>query len=121
MQTENVSMYENIGGKRVLDELVDYFYAQVLLDPSLAPWFRGIDVRALRNHQVQFLSALLGGPAYTGRSLAEAHKGLGVTPEAFEKVAQHLSQALSHFEVPQRVIQSILSAAIGSKDQVVAK
>lgn len=113
------SLYEQLGGKPTFESLVDYFYAQVLLDFELKPFFTNVDMKRLRDHQVQFLSAIAGGPAFRGRDMIEAHKGRNITPEAFGKVATHLSNALDYFKVPPEAKQQLMAAVAGYKDDVV--
>ena len=50
------------------------FSCQVLVDPSLAPFFEGKDLARLRSHQRNFMTMAFGGPkSYSGRTMAAAH------------------------------------------------
>ncbi len=103
-----MAIYDSIGGAGAVSAVVDIFYDNVLSDPSLAPYFDGVSLARLKGHQRSFIAAALGGPeAYAGRSMAEAHAGLGVTPEAFGKVVGHLVQALEIAGVDHDTIAEI--------------
>lgn len=89
------SHYDRLGGAPTIREAVDRFYALVLADPDLAPFFTDSDVAGVKRHQVLLLSQVLGGPAaYDGRALSEAHHGLGITDTHYDKVVAHLVSVL---------------------------
>src|SRR5215470_8514444 len=91
------SLYEKLGEEAAIAKVVDGFYERVLADGSLAPFFDGVDMPALRRHQAAFLGAATGGPQpYTGPDLAAAHAGRGITDEHFDRVAEHLAAALAN-------------------------
>lgn len=82
---------------------VERFYALMLGDPLLRPWFVGIDIVALRSHVTEFLLIALGsGRHQTSRPqamrdrLESAHRGLGIDDEAFDRSVTHLATALRH-------------------------
>jgi len=75
-------------------------------DPYLVPFFRNadgslIDRDRLERHMTHFLMAALGGPKrYTGRGMAAAHAGRGITGEAFDRVIGHVVAVLTGLGVP---------------------
>lgn len=90
-----VSHYDRLGGAATITEAVDRFYARVLDDAELAPYFAETDLAAVRRHQVLLLSQVLGGPAaYDGRQLGDAHRGLAITDAHYDKVVGHLVNVL---------------------------
>ena len=61
------SVYESLGAEVGIRKAVDEFYDRVVADPRLVGYFSGVDMTALRRHQVGMLSAATGGPRrYTG-------------------------------------------------------
>ena len=100
-----LSDYERIGGGRAVSAVVDRFYESVLADPQLAPFFVESDVNRLKRHQVLLISQVMGGPAdYDGRSLREAHSGMNIKSDDFDRVVTHLVAALQEASVPDEVI-----------------
>ncbi|MGY1744024.1 group I truncated hemoglobin [Blastococcus sp. SYSU D00695] len=100
-------LFEAVGGAAALDVAVTILYDRVVADPSVAPWFDGVDVPALREHQRDFLTVVLGGPAalgtaarYQGRELARAHAGLAIDDAAFDRVRDHLLATLRELGTP---------------------
>ncbi len=59
--SEEVSLYEQIGGAAKIREIVTTFYPKVQQHPALAPLFPS-DIQPVMDKQLQFMSQLLGGP-----------------------------------------------------------
>jgi hemoglobin len=101
--------YESLGGAAGVDAAVHRFYELVLADGELAPYFTDVDLVRLHAHQVAFLSAAVGGPRdYTGRSLASAHAGMHIPRAAFDRVLDHLVDALGEAGVDAALIETII-------------
>lgn len=93
--TQTQTIYARIGGREAVESVVADFYERVFSDSRLEPYFEGIDRDALYAHQVQFISAVAGGPvSYDGADMQAAHEGMGITEEAFGRVATYLAEAL---------------------------
>lgn len=112
--------YERIGGAPAVSAVVSRFYEAVLADPALAPYFVGVDMTALRRHQVLLISQVLGGPAeYDGRELSVAHAGRNITDEAFDKVVDHLVSTLRDAGVEDDVIGRVGQVVAGLRADIV--
>jgi hemoglobin len=113
------TMYESIGGDPGLNQLVDRFYTRVWSDPELTGYFEGIDKDALKRHQRSFLTFALGGGPDTGRSLPEAHTGLNISDDAFDRVAKHLRYTMEELDVDKSLAQIIAGFVQGKRSSVV--
>jgi hemoglobin len=106
-----VSLYETIGGHDALEVVVEDFYCRVLDDDHLASFYAGSNMKCVKARQVEFLSALLGGPGpYTGTPLRQVHEGRGITMHHFAIVAAHLADSLSAAGLHPDTITEILRA-----------
>jgi hemoglobin len=115
-----VSDYDVIGGGPAVSAVVNDFYERVLADPKLAPYFEGVDLARLKRHQVLLVTKVLGGPDnYNGRSLDEAHDGLGITSDEFYAVVGHLAAALKAAGVPDDIISRAGAAVVATEPAVV--
>ncbi|HEX3424839.1 MAG TPA: group 1 truncated hemoglobin [Acidimicrobiales bacterium] len=115
-----MSIYSEIGGREAVELAVTDFYARVLADPSLAPYFEGVDMDHLMRHQRAFVGMALGGPvAYQGQDMKTAHQGLDITSEAFDTVVSHLAATLTSLGVPDVTIGQIAGALLPLKDDIV--
>ncbi|MBP1986164.1 group I truncated hemoglobin [Halolamina salifodinae] len=116
------SIYAEIGGREAVERVVDDFYDRVLDDPLLEPYFAETDMEALFAHQVQFVSAVAGGPVdYDGADMQAAHEGMGITEEAFGQVAEYLHAALVENGVGEATADSIIGEVAALEDDVVGK
>ena len=65
-----LSLYQRIGGAPAVNAAVELFYAKVLSDNLLIPFFANMDMRQIKAHQRMFLTYAFGGfVTYTGRPL----------------------------------------------------
>jgi hemoglobin len=114
------SLYRQLGGRVAITAVVDDFYGRILDDTTLAPFFAGIDLERLRQHQAAFLAAALGGPtAYEGRSLRQAHAGRGIEARHFEAVAGHLTAALRDCGVPEATAELVMEQVAALREDVI--
>jgi hemoglobin len=56
-----LSLYDAVGGKEVIEKLVAAFYPKVYSNPILSPLFEG-DMQEIMRKQKMFLTQFLGGP-----------------------------------------------------------
>jgi hemoglobin len=119
-QSPTPTLYETVGGADALRLAVDRFYVAVLADPQLAPYFEGKDVSAIKRHQVLLLTTVLGGPSpYEGRDLGEAHAGLGVTGEDYDRTVGHLVTVLTDLGVDGAPMEALQAAVLGTRGAIV--
>lgn len=113
------SVYEEIGGREAVAAVVDEFYDRVLADDELRPFFEGTDVAELRAHQVAFISAVAGGPEeYSGEEMRAAHAHLDIGDREFDRVADHLDDALTVCDVAPDHRAAILEEVEALRDPV---
>jgi hemoglobin len=117
-----MSIYDSIGGAAAVSAAVDDFYARVLADPTLAPFFADTDLHHLKSHQRAFIAAAVGGPEiYAGRDMAAAHAGLAISDADFDAVVGHLVDTLTGLGVPAGTIGQIGAALAPLRSDIVTK
>jgi hemoglobin len=115
------SIYGQIGGQEALIAVVDDFYARVMADEQLAPFFTGVNMSRLKGKQVEFFAAALGGPQeYTGQSMRDAHRGRGIGQNHFDLVAKHLGESLAGAGVPDETTATIISVVAPLSREIVS-
>ncbi len=108
--TEELSLYDRLGGEATVNRLVDDFYDRLLVDPELAPFFAKSDMNHQRSMLREFIASALDGPAkYTGKGIAEAHQGRGIKPSHVQKFVDILLAAIKDFGVNRRDIDEIIA------------
>lgn len=104
------TLFERIGGEAGVAALVDAFYARVLADPELAPFFATTPMDKLRRMQREFFAAALDGPlVYTGRSMAEVHAGRGIQPRHLRRFVDHLFETLRDQQIDEDEAYAVVS------------
>ncbi|GAA1798864.1 group 1 truncated hemoglobin [Luedemannella flava] len=106
--TAEPTYYEQVGGGPAVQRLVEVFYDLVWSDPQLAGYFVDADRDRLKVHQARLIAGVLGGPKeYTGRELAEAHQGLHITSDDYDRVVEHLVAACAKLDVPGHIVAAV--------------
>lgn len=115
------SLFDRLGGEGSIKNVVNDFYERVLADADLAPYFVDVDMKSLRQHQFEMISAATGGPLqYTGREMGSAHADLGIAPEHFDRVVMHLVASLGAAGVAEGDIADVAAALGPLKPDVVS-
>jgi hemoglobin len=114
------SQYDAIGGAASVKEAVERFYQRVVGDPQLAHYFADVDLPRLKRHQALLIGQLLGGPTdYDGRSLGDAHAGMGITGTDYALVGEHLLGTLAELQVGPQVLETIDGALASVRGDIV--
>lgn len=94
-----MTLYERIGGEAAVAEMLDAFYARVLNDSDLRPFFAETSVEHLKKMQREFFAAALDGPVTsTDRDIATVHQGRGIQRSHVTRFAHHLIETLKERE-----------------------
>ena len=117
-----VSIYEQLGREQGIGTAVQEFYERVVADPQLARYFADTDMTTLRRHQTALLVQVTGGPVrYEGRDLAQAHAGLGISPDDFDRVVVHLAGTLTDLGVDAAVVEQVGAALGAHREEIVQR
>lgn len=101
MQEE--SDLERLGGRVRLEELISVFIDRVTTDPMIGFLFRNVNKDVLKAREVSFAESQLGGSAYGGRPLREAHTRHRIMGGQFNRRLVLLDKTLRDFEVPEDI------------------
>jgi hemoglobin len=115
-----MNLYDEIGGQPAVEAAVNRFYERVTVDPILEHFFKSMDIRGLKIHQIAFLSQAMGGPArYNGAAMDRAHAHLRIEQRHFDAVAGHLVGTLQDLSVPEHLIAAVVEQIAPLAPQVV--
>lgn len=105
------SMYSRLGHGAIV-AAVDHFYHRVLSDPLLKPYFDHLSpegLTRLHQHQALLIGQVLGGPRHFEMDqLAEAHRSLQITHDAYWRTVGHLGAVLTGLQVPRDIVMHLL-------------
>jgi len=127
---DSKSLYARLGGVAAISMVVDEFVNQLASDPVVAT--NEGTVKALTSGRVTAAGLKLlvteqlvdasGGPwKYTGRSMAESHKGLFINEAQWDAGANILVRVLNQFKVPEMEMNEVIRVVIGTKGDIVGK
>lgn len=118
--SDDETVFDRLGGQEAVESVVDDFYDRVLNDERVIHHFEDANTTELRAHQVQFISAVTGGPVqYSGQDMRTAHEGMGITHEEFDVIAEHLDTALDENGVSDSDRQRVLNEVEGLRPEIV--
>jgi hemoglobin len=116
------TLYDKYGGFATVNKLVQALYVKIAESKILAPYFEGIDMQKLMDHQTKFFSGILGGPVeYSGRELKGAHARLGITEDAFLEVLELLEETLEDMNIEDADIETIMEIVGGVRSDIVTR
>jgi hemoglobin len=116
------TMFERYGGFATVHRVVLAFYDRMLDSDIVGPYFDDVDMAALVDHQTKFISQVMGGPAsYTNEVLAQVHRNIGVTDEAFDAMADILRRTLEEFDFKDEDVQAVVADIQSRRQYIVAR
>ncbi|RYD16353.1 MAG: group 1 truncated hemoglobin [Lysobacteraceae bacterium] len=115
-------LYDDLGGTAGIERVVDATLAIVHADPHINLFFENSDIPDLRRLLVEQICAASGGPCeYTGRTMEEAHSGMGLTDEDFDRFVADLVAAMDGLAVPKPLQQRLLALLGPMRPEIVGQ
>ena len=115
------TIFERYGGFASVSRIVSAFYDKALDSPVLSPYFEGIDMRRLIDHQTKFIASLMGGPAsYSDIELERLHAHLNISEAAFNEMVALLTETLEDFDVENQDVVEVARAITDRKRLIVS-
>lgn len=104
------SIFDRYGGFAKISRVVSDFYGLMMESENLAPYFQGIDIPRLIDHQTKFIASLMGGPAsYTPDQIQRAHTRFGISSKDFDESANLLAETLEDHDFEESDISSVIA------------
>jgi hemoglobin len=115
----HASLYERLGGMPAIRAVVDDLVGRILADQRANHWFAHAAYKA---KLADFICQGTGGPChYTGADIVSAHRGRGITEQAFNEVVEDLKATLDGLHVPEKEQSDLLNILGPMKSAVVHK
>jgi hemoglobin len=120
------TLWERLGGKSGVTKIVDDFLALAAGDKKVNVTRDGKyelkedELEHLKKEVVDFVSSATGGPVkYTGKSMKEVHKGMGITNAEFDAAAADLKKAMKDNNVKKADIDAVLEVVETTRKDIV--
>lgn len=115
------SMFARYGGFATVSRIVSDFYGRTRESDVLNPYFEGVNMSTLIDHQTKFIASLMGGPAsFSDEHLRRVHQRLRISEEAFGEMGQLLRETLEDHDVDETDIGTVIGEIIARRTYVVA-
>lgn len=108
MNDSKASLYDRLGGVYAIAAVVDVFIDRIMVDPVLNAnplvdeAHHRVPKAGFKYLVTEMVCMATGGPQrYTGKSMAESHAHLKITPAEWEVFAGHFKAVLDQFTVPE--------------------
>ena len=121
------TLYTKLGGQAAIVAVVDQFVANVGADSRINKFFAQTvadpqRLAAFKTNLVNLICQGTGGPCkYTGKSMKDAHKGMGITDADFNALVEDLVAALNKFNVSQDNQKALLGLLGPMKPDIVGQ
>lgn len=127
LPADPVTLWRRLGGQAKVEKVVDDFVESIKTDPKVNLSRGGkhpLDdetLAGLKRKFVGYVSSVSEGTVpYTGRPLAEAHAGMGVTVEEFSALAAALRLALEKNGVAAADVDALMQKIAETRKEIVA-
>jgi len=121
------TLYTRLGGIDAIAAVTDKFIANVGADNVINAKFEATvadsyRLEAFRNNLVDQICAGAGGPCqYKGKTMADAHAGMGITDDEFAALVNDLVSALDYYKVAEKEKTDLLAILGPMKSDIVGK
>lgn len=109
--TDDTSLFETFGGREGLTRIMDDVMPRWLNNPRTRPFFENSDQERIKLQLVEQFCVIMNGPCeYSGRTMAEAHRGMNVDEGAFYALVEELQRSLNAKKVPFAAQNRLIAA-----------
>ncbi len=121
------TLYDNLGKKKGITAVVDDFVGRCAADTRINSFFKATaaDPKRLAKFKMNLVDQICqaaGGPCkYTGKSMKEAHAGMGISTADFNALVADLVAALDKAKVAEADKNALLGVLGPMKSDIVEK
>lgn len=118
------SLYERLGGSPGINALVEDIVAKHMENPVIRARFRPYletpdKLAVTKKHLCAFLEAGSGGTAnYTGRSMADAHRGMNINEAEYMAATDDILAVLRKHQIDEQTQKDVLAIAYSLKGEI---
>lgn len=116
------TLYDQLGGKEGVAEIVDNFITQISYDPQIYPFFSKTNVPRLREKLEEQVCMLSDGPcAYTGDSMEQVHTNMHISTADFNRTVELLQAAMDDADIPFTVQNQLLKLLAPMREEIIKR
>jgi len=89
-------LFQQLGGLPGIERFVGIFINEIGESKEIRPYFEDTDLDRFREKQIEHICLLSGGPCtYTGDSMVESHRGMGINEADFNALVDTAIRAMN--------------------------
>ncbi len=89
-------LFQQLGGLPGIEHFVDIFIDEIGKSNTIRPYFEDTNLDRFQEKQIEHLCLLAGGPCtYTGDSMVDSHKGMGINEADFNALVDTAIRAMN--------------------------
>jgi len=121
------SLFQRLGGKKGIKSVVNDFATRCAADQRISSYFAQTvaDPKRLADFKQKLADQICeaaGGPCkYTGKDMKSAHKGMGITSDAFNYLVEDLALTLGKLKVGSNEQNELIGLLAPMKADIVEK
>lgn len=120
--TDDQNLYDSFGGREGLVKIMDDVMPRWLANPRTRPFFENSDQERIKLQLVEQFCVIMKGPCeYSGRTMAEAHRGMNVDEGAFYALVEELQRTLNAMDVPFAAQNRLIAALAPMHRDIIEK
>lgn len=116
------SLYQEVGGEKKIEEIVNNFVREIEYDQAILPYFSGSNINRFKEKMTEQICNLTAGPCeYTGDSMAQVHSGMNITETDFNRTVELFINAMTESNVPHTTQNKILKKLAVMRKDIIYK
>ncbi len=116
------TLFDKLGGKQGIEQIVDEFYKRIMADNTLNHFFAKTDMDKQRRQQIAFFAQIFDGPKeYNGRPMEKTHTGMNLQQPHFDAIAKHLKESVAVRGVSPEDTEAVLTRVSNLKSTILNK
>lgn len=113
------NLYQTLGGKAKIDEIVDNFINEIAFDQETYAFFKDSNMQRFKEKLSEQLCVMAQGPCtYTGDSMEQVHTGMNITEANFNHGVDLFINAMDKADIPHNVQNRLLNEMAKTRKQM---
>lgn len=114
------TLYDELGGIKGIERLVDGFIYQIGFDEVIVAHFGDTDLARFRSKLIEQICELSDGPCrYSGDSMIDVHAGMNISESDFNRTVDLLIVAMDRSGVPETARNRLLARLVPLREEMI--
>ena len=123
LETGSTTLFDKYGGVKLVVKILQDFQSEIFQRPHLAHYFQGLDLAAITEHSILYLSFALGKPAkvYMTREMHDLHSKCHIKGLHFDEISDVLKDTLLADGVSKADVEIVMAHVDKVRDVIVCE